>query len=115
MDIQKVIEELKNDAIATDTGYVHVPSWIFNRVLCLLGAQHEAINKLKKGVRSYPWYEDIDKVTVCPGCYERIDDICVDPGVLGNSKSFNPEYCPYCGKHIDWSKTVSYGTEEEHE
>jgi hypothetical protein len=40
-DREKVIKQLENDAIATDTGYVEVPLWLFSEILALLKEQEE--------------------------------------------------------------------------
>ena len=66
-------------------------------------------------MRRYPWFEDLDCIFVCPVCTTRIDNICTDNGLIDDPCHFDPEYCPYCGTHIDWSKTVPYLTKEEHE
>jgi len=36
MDREKVVKQLENDAIATDTGYVEVPLWLFSEIIALL-------------------------------------------------------------------------------
>lgn len=39
LDREKVIKQLENDAIATDTGYVEVPLWLFSEIIALLKEQ----------------------------------------------------------------------------
>jgi hypothetical protein len=46
MDREKVIKQLENDAIATDTGYVEVPLWLFSEIIALLKEQ-EAVVRCK--------------------------------------------------------------------
>jgi hypothetical protein len=58
MDSEKVIKQLENDAIATDTGYVEVPLWLFSEIIALLKEQ-EAVR--------------------CIDCeYHRHDDWCTE-------------------------------------
>ena len=46
MDREKVIKQLENDAIATDTGYVEVPLWLFSEIIAVLKEQ-EAVVRCK--------------------------------------------------------------------
>lgn len=39
IDREKVIKQLENDAIATDTGYVEVPLWLFSEIIAMLKDQ----------------------------------------------------------------------------
>lgn len=64
-------------------------------------------------MRKYPWFEDLDGIAYCPTCQKQIDDFW--KGNCDNWDEFNPEYCPYCGQHLDWAKTIMYGVPEEHE
>lgn len=63
-------------------------------------------------MRKHPWYEDLDGVCYCPACEKQIDDLW--KGDADEADPLEPEYCPYCGQHLDWLQTVPYGLEEEH-
>jgi rubrerythrin len=43
MDREKVMKQLENDAIATDTGYVEVPLWLFSAIISLLKEQESVV------------------------------------------------------------------------
>lgn len=62
--------------------------------------------------KSYIQIEDLDGVFVCPKCKNRVDDI--EHEVCGEYESIEPEYCPYCGQHLDFEKAVGYGVKESH-
>ena len=47
VDRKKFIEQLENEAIATDAGYVEVPLFIFREIIALLKEQDEEIAFLK--------------------------------------------------------------------
>ena len=47
MDREKVIKQLENDAMATDTGYVEVPLLLFSEILALLKEQEAEIRQLR--------------------------------------------------------------------
>ena len=72
-DWEKVIKQLENDAIATDTGYIEVPLWLFSEILALLKEQ-EAVEPFHKCIGKH---------------FSFIEDR-------------NYDYCPYCGKPILW-------------
>lgn len=64
----------------------------------------------------YPWLEDLDGILYCPTCLKQIDNIWQDShGDLENMDLLSPEFCPFCGQHLDWAKTIMYGVLEEHE
>lgn len=85
MDRKKLIEQLENDAIATDTGYVEVPLFIFSEIIALLKEQEE-----KTGhwiVLEFCANEGI----YCSECYMKIFDRVTKP------KDKLSRYCPHCG------------------
>ena len=65
-----------------------------------------------KELKRYIWYEDLDNIFVCPRCQKRIDDI--EHEVCGEQELIDFDYCPYCGQHLDFEKSVPYGTNEFH-
>lgn len=64
-------------------------------------------------MRKFPWYEDLDGICYCPNCENRVDDFW--KGNCDDLDTFNPEFCPYCGQHLDWTETVLYGLIETHD
>lgn len=67
-------------------------------------------------MRKYPWYEDLDGICYCPTCKKQIDNVWQDNnGDLEEMDLLKPEFCPFCGQHIDWTETAPYGFAEEHE
>ena len=80
MDREKVIKQLENDAIATDTGYVEVPLWLFSEIIALL-KEHEAVEP-------------------------EVDYICGNiVNVCGKCKSnliARVKFCPWCGQAVKW-------------
>lgn len=65
-------------------------------------------------MKSFVWFEDLDGILCCPECGKRVDVYYIDKEVMEDPESFEPEYCPKCGKHLDWSETRSYGVKESH-
>ena len=87
MDREKVIKQLENDAIATDTGYVEVPLWLFSEILALLKEQ-EAV---ESGTDSEgTWY--------CGNCGETIGFF---PVGCSTPLKFC-KFCPECGREVKW-------------
>ena len=76
MDREKVIKQLENDAIATDTGYVEVPLWLFSEILALMKEQ-EPVGIEMEGGGSTWWY-------VCEECHGAVDQ--------------SDRYCKHCGR-----------------
>ena len=70
MDREKVIEQLENDAIATDTGYVEVPLWLFSEILALLKEQ-DAVARCKDCI-----YWDEGHTEEC----DNLDSVCFHNG-----------------------------------
>lgn len=68
--------------------------------------------------RRYVWREDLENTICCPGCGTNIDHYYkfVDFAVEAEDGfvRLEPEYCPECGQHLDWSETREYGVKEEH-
>ena len=83
MDREMVIKQLENDAIATDTGYVEVPLWLFSEILALLKEQEAVKPKSKSRHGEYPQI-----VHRCGSCNE----------ILYRYYKF----CPSCGKAVKW-------------
>jgi len=72
MGRKKLIEQLENDAIATDTGYVEVPLFIFSEIIALLKEQEEqGYAKIKEpdcricGQCTCRYYHELRKPTEC--------------------------------------------------
>lgn len=78
----------------------------------LIPYTNETINIDTKENKSYIQFEDLDGIFICPRCQKRVDDI--EHEVCGEYESIEPEYCPYCGQHLDFEKSVGYGVKESH-
>lgn len=89
IDREEVIKQLENDAIATDTGYVEVPLWLFSEILALLKEQ-DAVEPIpfftETGAES-PYY------VICGHC-KSIKSIML--------KCTKQKYCHECGKAVKW-------------
>lgn len=53
IDREEVIKQLENDAIATDTGYVEVPLWLFSEILDLLKEREAGVMTLDELTEIY--------------------------------------------------------------
>jgi hypothetical protein len=89
MDREKVIKQLENDAIATDTGYVEVPLWLFSEILAMLKEQ-EAVEPRRDA--------NCVRMFRCGVCGEYVGFIDSDPG--DPNKQYN--YCRNCGHAVKW-------------
>ena len=65
-------------------------------------------------MKKYVWYEDLDGIIVCPNCKKQIDDLYKTDFSEDDYKLIEPEFCVYCGQHLDWAEHVNYGHIEEH-
>ena len=90
---------------------------LFFIYICALGMynKYKGVILLKK----YVWYEDLDGIIYCPSCQKQIDNLyeeCPesDEAPDGYRPIEHPEFCIYCGQHLDWTASVWYGTKEEH-
>ena len=88
LDREKVIKQLENDAMATDTGYVEVPLLLFSEILALLKEQ-EAVEPKQVGLHGKEdWY---GPVCVCPDC--KAEWMSADADI---------HFCPKCGRAVKW-------------
>lgn len=83
---------------------------MFNPMIFCKDNKNDTFNEKEK--KRYVWYEDLDGVICCPNCCTRIDDLFHE--VCGEEESVEPDYCPYCGQHLDWTENRMYGTNEWH-
>jgi hypothetical protein len=102
MDKEKIIKQLENDAIATDTGYVEVPLWLFNEILSLLKKQEESkpiIRIIRKQCKIENSDGSIDYYAewFCPHCKSLLQRGFDTPWI---------KYCYKCGKPITWGRPV---------
>ena len=93
MDREKVIKQLENDAIATDTGYVEVPLWLFSEILALLKEQEA----------KWIHREDMDFIDKY-NC-THFHGMCTNCGLVhdfidGHTGQYL--YCPQCGRSVKW-------------
>jgi predicted RNA-binding Zn-ribbon protein involved in translation (DUF1610 family) len=91
MDREKVIKQLENDAIATDTGYVEVPLWLFSEIIAMLKEQETTMV-----IESENMYTGLP-ITHCPKC-----GVALDRFLYGRQHEGQINYCPMCGQAIKW-------------
>lgn len=65
-------------------------------------------------MRRYVWYEDLDNRVYCPNCTSPLDCYYRGALMLDEIEPYEPRFCPECGTELDWTRSVLYGTIEEH-
>ena len=92
-DREKVIKQLENDVIATDTGYVEVPLWLFSEILTLLKEQ-EAVEPVTS-----------ESYRTQSGRMSRRRAWCGACGLgirVGSNTYDRSNYCERCGRKVKW-------------